>query len=134
MEKRDTLATLLQTGLTRIHLDASYPGVLVPATYQSDPGLVLSLSWGFKLPMSIDVDAVRANLSFGGQAFDVIVPWGAIWAVSKIDASRTFIPWVEDMPAVLKMSFQAKAKEEERLEQENADLKKAKRAHLKLVN
>lgn len=85
--KQDLLREWLSTGMTIIHLDSRFPGVdLPPAAIRASEAadhVRISLSWQFRVPLSLDSDAVRATLSFSGVPHDCVIPWDAIYAISR---------------------------------------------------
>jgi len=99
--KRELLDMLLGDGMVMLHLDATHPGVMVPARHQGDLHLRLNLSLAFNLPdLEIDEDGVRASLSFSGSNVYCVMPWDAIFALTSHTRPMGYV-WPEDLPREL---------------------------------
>ncbi|MFN7132455.1 MAG: ClpXP protease specificity-enhancing factor SspB [Myxococcales bacterium] len=97
-EKRKKLEAALERGVVMIHLDARFPGVLVPQKFREDFHLRLNLSWRFDPPdLSVGDWGVRETLSFNRSAFKVAVPWQAIFAITAQGEDEAYL-FPEDMP------------------------------------
>jgi stringent starvation protein B len=97
-EKEKALRSMLDQGLTLVHLDARVPGVVVPERFREDAHLRLNLSWRFGLPdFTINDFGVRATLSFGGLNFSCAIPWGAVFGMTSHATGRTLL-FPEDVP------------------------------------
>ncbi len=97
--KQRCFRSLLESGVTALHLDARAPGVSVPERFRSDPWLVLNYSYRYNVAdFAFDDNEVRATLTFGGQPYLCVVPWKAVFAIT--DEARTQGQhWQEDLPA-----------------------------------
>jgi stringent starvation protein B len=135
-EKLDTLDNLLNTPqVTTIHLDATHHGVEVPAHCKGTPALILSLSRRFGMELSLDPDAIRGELSFSGRVSKIVIPWEALWGVSK---GETQVVWEESMPDVVRAAW---LEHKSQVDEYNREQEKAKadrqakirRSGLKLV-
>jgi stringent starvation protein B len=81
-----------------VHLDARRPGVVVPSHYEGDAHLRLNLSYRYSIPdLEIDDQRIQATLSFGGQHFQCILPWSAVFGITS-NASGDGQVWPEDLP------------------------------------
>jgi hypothetical protein len=91
--KRLLLESALAHGLVKIILDATAPGVRVPAEHARDRRLVLDLSHAFgpRYPIALDDDGIHARLSFSGRACDAEIPWAAIGGM-VIDGELVLFP------------------------------------------
>ncbi len=110
-EKRSTFLTMLDKGMTMLHLDARAPGVDVPANLSDQSHLRLNFSYKFQLPIfDIGRTLVRAALSFGGKDYVCVIPWEAVFGMTH-HSSGDYKLWPEDMPE--EMWAQAAAMAEE---------------------
>ena len=62
-------------------VDAAISDVLVPQQYVKDGQIVLNVSPGAVMDLNISNDAVTFNGRFGGVAFDIYVPVGAVMGI-----------------------------------------------------
>ena len=62
-------------------VDAAISDVLVPQQYVKDGQIVLNISPGAVMDLNISNDAVAFNGRFGGVAFDIYVPVGAVMGI-----------------------------------------------------
>jgi stringent starvation protein B len=62
-------------------VDASISDVMVPQQYVKDGQIVLNISPGAVMDLNISNDAVTFNGRFGGVAFDIFVPVGAVMGI-----------------------------------------------------
>ena len=62
-------------------VDAGISDVLVPQQYVKDGQIVLNISPGAVMDLNISNDAVTFNGRFGGVAFDIFVPVGAVMGI-----------------------------------------------------
>jgi stringent starvation protein B len=87
--------------MTMVHLDARRPGVVVPEHLRREAHLLLNLSYKFSPPdLTVSEWGVRQTLTFGGVAFNVAVPWSALYAISS-HATKEFYMYPDDMPPEL---------------------------------
>jgi len=98
-EKRKLFATLLETGITALHLDPRRPGVIVPGRFADQSWLVLNYSYRYGIAdFRFDDQVVEASLSFAGQPFYCRVPWQAVFAMTDSTRQRGRI-WHDEVPA-----------------------------------
>lgn len=62
-------------------VDATYPGVQVPAEHVQDGRIVLNLSASAVRGLGITRDALSCDGRFSGRAFGIVLPMGSIAAV-----------------------------------------------------
>jgi stringent starvation protein B len=62
-------------------VDAAISDVLVPQQYVKDGQIVLNISPGAVMDLNVSNDAVTFNGRFGGVAFDIYVPVGAVMGI-----------------------------------------------------
>lgn len=62
-------------------VDAGISDVMVPQQYVKDGQIVLNISPGAVMNLNIANDAVTFNGRFGGVAFDIFVPVGAVMGI-----------------------------------------------------
>jgi stringent starvation protein B len=62
-------------------VDAAISDVLVPQQYVKDGQIVLNVSPGAVMDLNMSNDAVTFNGRFGGVAFDIYVPVGAVMGI-----------------------------------------------------
>ncbi|MEW5853513.1 MAG: ClpXP protease specificity-enhancing factor SspB [Myxococcota bacterium] len=96
--KHDMLMSLLDEGMTMLHLDARTPGVDVPESLRGDPHLRLNLSRRFGRPLEVKDDRVEAVLTFSGRAYRCVVPFTSVFGMSSHGTGKTLM-WPEDIPA-----------------------------------
>ena len=142
--KKQTLLSYLKAGVAMVHLDARRPGVVVPERYVGDAHLRLNLSYRYSIPdLEIDDHRVQATLSFGGQPFQCILPWGAVFGITS-NASGDGQVWPEDLPVEVVQTMAdrdvqrarpalAAVREEPPEQQEQPRPPEAPRRHLRLV-
>lgn len=100
-DKKARLLSLLERGVTMIHLDARRPGVAVPEKFKTEPQLLLNLSYRFSPPdLEVTEWGVRETLTFGGIPYPVAVPWSALFALSS-HVTKEFYLFSEDIPEEL---------------------------------
>lgn len=86
--RREGLADAMAAGLTRIVIDGTARGVTgLPAEWHVAE-VPLNLSWRFKEPISLDEDAIRARLSFGGVTHNLVIPWAAVLSIDYAVAAE----------------------------------------------
>jgi stringent starvation protein B len=79
--------------MVMVHLDARRDGVDVPEQHRGHPALALNLSRAFRLDVfEVGPFSVMASLSFQGEVYRCVIPYGAIFSLtSKADGqSRIF--------------------------------------------
>ncbi len=79
--------------MVMVHLDARRDGVDVPEQHRGHPALALNLSRAFRLDVfEVGPFSVAASLSFQGEIYQCVIPYGAIFSMtSKADGqSRIF--------------------------------------------
>lgn len=97
--KKDTFIALLRAGFTSLHLDARFPGVVVPAPFSSQAHLVLQYGRNMPIPIAdleVTEDGVSATLSFSRVSHRTYVPWSAVYAVSCTNGCGVL--YREDIP------------------------------------
>jgi stringent starvation protein B len=97
--KRDAFVALLRAGWASLHLDARYPGVVVPAPFSSQAHLVLQYGRNMPIPITdleVTEAGVSATLSFARVPHRTYVPWSAVYAVSCTNGCGVL--YHEDVP------------------------------------
>jgi stringent starvation protein B len=97
--KRDAFLALLRAGWASLHLDARFPGVVVPAPFSSQAHLVLQYGRNMPIPITdleITEAGVSATLSFSRVSHRTYVPWSAVYAVSCTNGCGVL--YREDIP------------------------------------
>src|SRR4051794_40393952 len=92
--KHDLLTSLLDEGMTMVHLDARVDGVDVPSKFRTDPHLRLNLSRRFGRPLTVHDDRVEAELTFAQRAHLCVLPFHAVFAMSSHETGKTLV-WPE---------------------------------------
>ena len=117
--KREVFISMLEQGMTMLHLDTRVDGIDVPKAHADDPHLRLNFSYKFHLEtFVIDDEAIRASLSFAGTPYLCIIPWDAVFGMTNHVTADSRI-WQESLPPeLLKQiadltAFQESAEEEE---------------------
>src|SRR5207302_8653157 len=63
-----------------------------------DAHLRLNLSYRYAIPdLEVDDQRIQATLSFGGQAFQCVLPWESVFGITS-NASGDGQVWPEDLP------------------------------------
>lgn len=87
LEKVTLFANYLDfPGMTGTAVNSKDPLVRVPEHLKEQT--VLRLNWSYKSnakKFKFDKEGVSAILSFGGNPFNVFVPWSAVWMIYKVD-------------------------------------------------
>lgn len=78
-QKRLFIFEALQRAEVHLVVDARQPGVAVPSALAQDQ-LQLKFSYRYGYPIEVTDWGIAATLTFGGQPFQVRVPWTAIYA------------------------------------------------------
>ena len=60
------------------HVDASFPGTVVPTAFVKDDRIVLNLSMHATDSLTLGDDAISFRARFAGRSFDLYVPMGAL--------------------------------------------------------
>jgi stringent starvation protein B len=99
-DKKRTLEALLARGPVLVHVDARRAEVAVPPRFRADPSLVLR--FGYHLTpaigdLTVDDEAIAGTLTFAGQPFRCILPWGAVYA-AMVEGEQRGTVWPEDVP------------------------------------
>src|SRR5688572_26805984 len=101
--KQTSLERSMRDSMVQATVDATTPGVDVPAPHQLNPDLRLNLSHRFGLPFRTDLHAIWATLTFGGKNHDCVVPWAALRAIvsQRTGEVITFDPLLAQAPPPL---------------------------------
>jgi len=84
-KKRDVIGSMLDRGMLTIVVDATRPGVNLPAHLLQDPKVYLNLSHNFRTLIELKEDALHTVLSFNQRDFNCVIPWETIWAAQQGD-------------------------------------------------
>lgn len=97
------LRRLLGNGLTMIYINPQAEGVQLPAHLMEQKSCAITLSWRFaaSVNLRLDLQGVRANLSFKGTNFPCVIPWRAIFAMGRVNEGPSAI-WPDNIPEALK--------------------------------
>ena len=79
-----------------VHLDSRVAGVTVPEYLQNQPAVVLKLSLLFSGATEYNDNQITANLKFGTEYYECIIPWGAVWGITSCTGKQRI--WHDDMP------------------------------------
>lgn len=86
---REQIAELMAEAQILVVVDTVVPGVVLPDGVISPDGrhVGISLSWRFEreAQISLDDDAIRANLTFSGMRVPVVLPYAAIRRIDRGD-------------------------------------------------
>lgn len=97
--KQSQFRAFLDRGSVFVHLDPRRANVEAPASIKARPRVVLQVRRALSIPLpdiSIDDDAVRVTLSFGGVPFRCALPWSSMFSLVAEDGEVTV--WPLDMP------------------------------------
>lgn len=97
--KRRDLENHLNRGMTQVVLDATCEGVELPAHLMGQDQVVLNLSYAFHLRVfEIDLDGVKASLSFSGQEHLCVLPWSCVYFIRLASGEDEGSMYLESMP------------------------------------
>jgi hypothetical protein len=82
-----------------VHIDASRSDVEVPDHLKGNPSLTLALSYQFQGETKSDEHGVESYLRFRGNYHRCVMPWEAIWGMTKPEGENRL--WPEDLPESL---------------------------------
>jgi len=97
--KKDVALALLEKSSVFVHLDPRPTAAVVPASYKSQPQLVLQVGLNMHVPipdLRFDDDGMSCTLSFNQAPFFCVIPWSAVFAMVG-DDGRGMV-WPEDVP------------------------------------
>jgi stringent starvation protein B len=97
--KKDAFLALLHAGWASLHLDARWPGVVVPAPFSSQAHLVLQYGRTMPIPITdleVTDEGISATLSFSRVPHRTYVPWTAVYAISCTNGCGVL--YREDVP------------------------------------
>lgn len=78
-KKLQVFEQFIAKGMVSVTFDTQARGVDIPVQFRTRPRLMLNFSHKFFIEdFSFDSGAVRASLSFGGQPYLCVIPWGAV--------------------------------------------------------
>jgi len=95
--KRELCEKLLTPGTVMLVVDTRRHGVTVPSHLAGDPKLRLNIDYRFGAAMTVDDWGVNATLSFGGDEFDCVLPWEAIYVLMPHTSSQPYV-FPDDVP------------------------------------
>ena len=99
-EKKRVLEEMLSRGDTMICLDSRNPEVMVPTMHQGKKDLRLVMNLGFRNPIRLLPDGIRADLRFSGDLFTCWIPYESLWAVYNPNTGEGKL-WPENLPQEL---------------------------------
>lgn len=113
-EKQKSLTRFLDDDdYVLVHLDPRNKDLFVPEHLTRDSSVTLKLSRYFRGKLEINEDVICAELLFGGEYFNCVIPFSAVWGCTSETGEN--IIWPESTPEeVLKNlleTAEAKAKE-----------------------
>lgn len=83
---------IIEDGMVMVTLDTRVEGVDVPPKFRGLPELRLNFSHLFQLPdFEYDAAGVRGSLSFQGERYRCVVPWGAVFMLYSHETSEVFV-------------------------------------------
>lgn len=95
-EKRKTFEKFIATATVTTVFNSCLPGVVLPAEFVGKLQMQLNWSLKFNIPdLKVDESGIRGTLSFGGNPFQVFVPWHALYMVTCQGHTKV---WQEDIP------------------------------------
>jgi stringent starvation protein B len=90
---------LVDSGLTPyVLVDATLPGVAVPADHVKDGKIVLNIGPGAVGGFSLDHAALACDCRFGGRSFAVYLPVASIQAIYARESGEGMVFEAEDFP------------------------------------
>jgi stringent starvation protein B len=98
--KKEVALALLERSSVYVHLDPRQAAVVVPAWFKKQAQLVLQIGLNMPMPipdLCLDDEGISCTLSFKGQAFPCVVPWGSVFAMVGEDGRG--MVWPDDVPA-----------------------------------
>jgi hypothetical protein len=95
-DQKTTIERLLDDEQVLIHVNPSFPGVVIPSHLAENKTVTLRLSRYFKGEMLTDADKITAELLFGSAYITCVIPWGSIWGASSLQGDEYV--WKEAAP------------------------------------
>lgn len=95
-EKLKTLNRYLLDEYVLVHINPKAPEVILPDNLLAQPTVTLKLSRLFRGNMQIKTDKVEAELLFGQNYFDCIIPFNAMWGLTTFKGEN--IIWGQSAP------------------------------------
>ena len=78
-KKLEVFEQFIARGMVSVTFDTQAQGVDIPVQFRTRPRLMLNFSHKFFIEdFHFDAIAVCASLSFGGQPYFCVIPWGAV--------------------------------------------------------
>lgn len=78
-KKLEVFEQFIGKGMVSVTFETQAQGVDIPVQFRSRPRLMLNFSHKFFIEdFGFDGGGVRASLSFGGQPYLCLIPWGAV--------------------------------------------------------
>jgi hypothetical protein len=93
--KQAQFQAFLDRGSVFVHLDPRREGVEAPASVKARSRVVLQIRRALTIPLpdiTVDADAVRVTLTFGGEPFRCTLPWGSMFSLVADDGEVTVWP------------------------------------------
>lgn len=101
-QKRKVIEKLLEDEYILVQVNTLANGVALPEHLMSLPSVTLKLSRLFRGTMSVNDEAIMADLLFNGAYFTCVIPLAAVWACSSARGSTQ--QWENSLPESLKQS------------------------------
>lgn len=95
-DQKTTIERLLGDEQVLVHINPSQPGVVIPPYLMDNRTVTLRLSRFFKGRLSTDDTTIKAELLFGPDYFECLIPWSSIWGASSVRGEE-FV-WSEVTP------------------------------------
>ncbi len=95
-DQKTTVERLLDDEQVLVHINPSFPGVVIPSHLAENKTVTLRLSRYFKGELVTNEDQVKAELLFGSTYISCVIPWGSIWGASSLQGDEYV--WKEAAP------------------------------------
>jgi stringent starvation protein B len=84
IETKEALIDYLEDDHCLIHVNTTYPGVILPQHAKKEMTITLKLSYYFAGSVALRDDLVEAELRFGAAPFNCLIPYESIWAITSV--------------------------------------------------
>lgn len=95
-DQKTTVERLLDDEQALVHINPSFPGVMIPSHLAENKTVTLRLSRYFKGELLTDAEKITAELLFGSTYISCVIPWGSIWGASSLQGDEYV--WKEAAP------------------------------------
>ena len=95
-DQKTAIERLLSDEQVLVHINPAMTGVVLPPHLMDNRTVTLRLSRFFKGQLTTNEHAITAELLFGPEYFECIIPWNSIWGASSVRGEE--LVWTEVTP------------------------------------